>query len=405
MKKRWIYLAIGIVALLCIGIYANDQKPVHKASEITPTRIAVSADLHLDLEHKDQDGVNPLTSYNEEIIEALLDDAVYEKADVLLVVGDITNAGHRAQHEALISKLSKAKEAGLPIYVLPGNHDIGDIEPADFATLYGDYGYNDAYSKDAHSLSYVVALGNLHIVMLDTDGYSGLKDDGYVSEATLKWLDKVLKQIRKSGDEVIVCGHYPALMDAYNLAGREELSALLERYEVPLYICGHSHYRYVNTAQKCVELVVEQAISYPCSYAYIYHNKAKEYVYEPHFINVERYAEKSGSSDVNLLDFDNYQETLFRKNCYSIIQEMNAKKHLDEEIVNKAFEFFYEFERVERYRESEVDLDSLVESEGFKAFMQVAEGTNYDWWILNNINGYSKANNGFTISDGVLNID
>ncbi len=93
-----------------------------------------------------------------EITDALLSDVIRQNADVLLLTGDITNSGGARAHTALSQKLEAAKTQGLQTYVLPGNHDLTKEQTEQFAELYKDFGYADAYSRDLDSLSYSLIL-------------------------------------------------------------------------------------------------------------------------------------------------------------------------------------------------------------------------------------------------------
>ena len=133
----------GIVAwTLCLLLTALcAPAAARQIEEGEPFTIAVAADLHVNPANRDTGLINPLVPYNLEITDALLWDAAGSGADVLLLCGDITNQGRLVQHEALTEKLRRAEESGLTVYVLPGNHDIGDTGTDAFARLYEDFGY------------------------------------------------------------------------------------------------------------------------------------------------------------------------------------------------------------------------------------------------------------------------
>ncbi len=80
------------------------------------------------------------------------------------------------------------EKAGITVLVIPGNHDInnpsasvysgGDRYPAeptapeDFERIYKEFGYSEASSRDANSLSYTYDLGpSMRLLMLDTCQY------------------------------------------------------------------------------------------------------------------------------------------------------------------------------------------------------------------------------------------
>jgi len=90
----------------------------------------------------------------------------------------------------------ETEEAGVQVYVLPGNHDImnpfaasflGDkhelidsVYPKDFADIYNNFGYLESIYRDPNSLSYVVEpVGGLWLVCIDSNYYSGNYNNGY----------------------------------------------------------------------------------------------------------------------------------------------------------------------------------------------------------------------------------
>ena len=215
-KKLPSFLApLGMLAaaLLCVlallfGGASGDAAPV-SASPLPPVsstpavgglRIAVASDTHLDPDNTDKTEPLSEAAYNMEIADAMLWDARTQGAELLLITGDLCNSGKPNKHEALAAKLRAAEAAGLAVYVLPGNHDLGPVTQTAFAALYADFGYDEAYSRDEGSLSYCVMRDDVMLLMMDTAGYpAGAIDlpdaparqdsQGFFTEDTLRWAD------------------------------------------------------------------------------------------------------------------------------------------------------------------------------------------------------------------------
>ena len=62
------------------------------------------------------------------VFDALVERVIAEKPDALLICGDLTKDGEKASHDYVINKLTKIENAGIPVYVIPGNHDHGPME-------------------------------------------------------------------------------------------------------------------------------------------------------------------------------------------------------------------------------------------------------------------------------------
>lgn len=197
--------------------------------------------------------------------------------DFIVLPGDLTVDGELTSHLLLASVLTGFRTANpsIPVFVTSGNHDVNSpqarrhgrlltvptpsVSPAGFATVYNDYGFSQALSRDGESLSYVVEpLPGLALLMLDTASWhknmffpirvSNTK--GTIRDSTLVWMEQVLAEARSLGMMIVVVQHHP-------LATREEgqkpefrksdpmnsdkAMELYQRYGVALQVAGHKH--------------------------------------------------------------------------------------------------------------------------------------------------------------------
>lgn len=402
-KKRKV--CSGIICLFLFLFYGSTYAAQNDASAgIEKTlSIAMASDLHLDPENRYAGMVNPLVMYNMDIVDALFFDVIQQKADLLLLCGDITNAGRMTQHEALVQKLKTVEDAGIPVFVLPGNHDIGEGEAELFSQMYAEFGFQDACSRDTDSLSYSIVLDDLLILMLDTDGYTNRTDGAFLSDITLTWIHEQLKQAKEKKQQVLVAGHYSLLTgQSTEFTGQGELLYLLEEYEVPLYVCGHLHQRNVSSANSLSELVVEQVSAYPCSYALLYKEGENEYRYTPRRIDVNAWAKETGQTSSELLDFNTYEETVFRERCEETVQLLKGDKWISGKKMKQATDFFRDVQQ--EYLEGSLydHKEDFLKHPGYKIFMTLAEGTTYGRWMpvfLENAGPYTA---GFVLKDHQL---
>lgn len=102
-------------------------------------------------------------AYSDELMDAFVDQVISRKPDALILSGDLTFNGEYASHEALVQKLNRIDAAGIPVFVLPGNHDLnnrsavrfeGDayehvssVTGEEFAALYHAHGYDRALGQ------------------------------------------------------------------------------------------------------------------------------------------------------------------------------------------------------------------------------------------------------------------
>ena len=138
-------LCLTALLLSACGVEVPEQTPLPETEGL---RIAVASDLHFDPEHTDKKSGLGAVAYNPELVDALLYDAKAQGAELLLLTGDIVNAGKDDCHAALAEKLRTAEDSGVTVYVLPGNHDLAPVTQQEFAALYADFGYAEAYRCD-----------------------------------------------------------------------------------------------------------------------------------------------------------------------------------------------------------------------------------------------------------------
>ena len=251
-----------------------------------------------------------LLEYSGEVLEYLVGKTLQHNPDLVIIPGDLTKDGELVSHQLVVSILGKLRNAGIPVIVVPGNHDIDNPEgyyfngdntrPADrtspeqFKALYADFGYNQAYAKDPASLSFVCEpLEGLVLLCIDTNKYEdnlyldkGDKKNynqtsGRIRQATLTWLLDEADKARALGKQVVlvqhhnVVQHYDAqgtLQSDYIVADYEDVSKQLMEHGIHMAFTGHTHlqdiaqYRTIadNTQlDSLIDVATGSVISYP----------------------------------------------------------------------------------------------------------------------------------------------
>ncbi len=138
----------------------------------------------------------------------------------------------------------------LPLYVLPGNHDVGD-KPVEWAPAGVVREEFLAKWEERFGLQYqAFSQQGIHFILLNAQVInSGLKPESEQRE----WLEKELKE--HSGERIMLFLHYPPFLgfpdegEHYdNLAepGRGWILNLLEKYRVEALFAGHVHHFWYN---------------------------------------------------------------------------------------------------------------------------------------------------------------
>lgn len=295
-------LALGVLALAALLLWrlfapapASEQPPRE------PVKLIVTSDLHYiapaltdhgsyfqDLiENADGKAVE----YCEEITDAFVSQVIARKPDGLILSGDLTFNGARQSHEALVQKLQQVCDAGIPVFVIPGNHDIGNsmaaafqrdgytrvesVTPGEFSALYQPYGYGSALSKDPHSLSYTARLSpDLLLLMIDVNA---AERPGQLAEGTLDWVEDQLDAAEKDGMRVLSVSHQnllqhnPGFAAGFVMDGNDRLLELLERYGVLCHFSGHMHLQHIaRSANGLHEIATSSLLVSPLQYGVLH---------------------------------------------------------------------------------------------------------------------------------------
>lgn len=331
MAKRMMVLCLALVLLLsgCAGVGKRGGE----------LELVTATDLHYlapSLTDKGEfytqmlaaaDG--KVTYYCEELVEAFLAEVKAQKPDALIFTGDLSFNGAVESHKALAEKLAAVEKAGVPVYVLPGNHDVynhyaarfqGDgyelVKPAtaeDFAEIYAGFGYDEAIARDGDSISYVAQLDEeTRLLMLDTNT---LEKPCGLSKDTLAWVDEQLADARAAGQRVIAAGHQNLYQQTvfnfwYVIGQGEALAALLRQYGVEVFLSGHLHTQHMMTVDGLTEIISSSLAVTPCQYGLLRLEKGV-YRYETQPVDVAAWAKSQGLADETLLHFADYARDYF----------------------------------------------------------------------------------------------
>ena len=167
------------------------------------------------------------------ILQQIIRRLIIEKPDLVLITGDLTKDGELISHQGIITQLETLTANHIGVLVVPGNHDIsnpdakifdGDnttpaegITTEDFQSLYADYGFNTAISRDENSMSYVSEpFKNLRILALDANEYYNNTETvcvtaGNIKDGTMEWAKAQLADAKAKGITVIGMMHHGLL--------------------------------------------------------------------------------------------------------------------------------------------------------------------------------------------------
>ena len=319
-------LLLALCLLLGTGCAQTKKAPAQY-------RVAVATDLHY-LAPSLRDGGEmfqkvmaagdgKVTETCDEITDAFLGEVLALRPEALILTGDLSYNGERESHLALAEKLGALEAAGVPVLVLPGNHDlyracyaflgeaaqpVPSVTAEEFREIYAAFGFDDALSLDPDSLSYAARLNDsTRVLMLDANT---LHDPCGLSDKTLEWIEWQLRAADRAGQQVLAACHqnlyrHTMFGPGYVVNGAEKLQALLEKHQAPLFLSGHLHIQHILTEGGVTEIATSSLTMGACHYALLTASEG-ELCYEARPVPVSRWAREQGLTDPRLLEFEGY---------------------------------------------------------------------------------------------------
>ena len=216
-----------------------------------------------------------------------------EYPDILLVTGDLSSEGELASHQGFASQMKSLEDAGIAVFVIPGNHDLYNYSAMSFQDdtkvsgtdlyttldqfkeIYADYGYGSAEDqenyqieyyadeKDAEGtqggLSYILHVDGFALLMIDSEVYTQDVNgeetdrgtgDGMICDQLLEWILEKAQECEENGETIIAGMHHPLL--AHNttqetefitdtVADSEALAETLADAGIRYIFTGHMH--------------------------------------------------------------------------------------------------------------------------------------------------------------------
>lgn len=287
----------------------------------------------------------------EEIVDAFADEVISEAPSALILTGDLTFNGAAMSHEDLMRKLLKIKQAGISVFVLPGNHDLNNkmaasfhensytlaenINDKDFAEIYREFGYEQAQQRDPDSLSYVAEIApDLWFLFVDVNS---AHPKNRISDCTFNWIEKQLQTASEKNIRVISFTHQNLLQhnslffEGFVIENHSQLKALYQKYDVRLNVSGHMHMQHIKTEGDLHEIASSSLMLSPHQFGIMtisdesveYHTKAAD---------VFKWADKnqlSGFESFSRKSHDFFWENSYRQ-CYEAFKGMEDAQAVSE---------------------------------------------------------------------------
>ncbi|MDP8220636.1 MAG: metallophosphoesterase [Candidatus Stygibacter frigidus] len=220
-----------------------------------------------------------LTLESGAVIKEAIHQMVKSEIEFVILAGDVSNEGEKLSHEELAGFLRVFEANGIKVFITPGNHDINNpqaysflrdiperietVTPREFETIYYDYGFRQAFSRDRTTLSYCAEIKpGLKIITLDANQYRFHKKNsipnGVLTESTLQWAENLIRDAVVKGERMIGVMHHGVVehfLDqgetfvAFLVKDYQEVGKRLAEAGLEFVFTGHLHAQDVSSAR------------------------------------------------------------------------------------------------------------------------------------------------------------
>jgi 3',5'-cyclic AMP phosphodiesterase CpdA len=172
----------------------------------------------------------------------LLEKAVLEinrlKPDFVVITGDLVNDPENELQISEFKRIVTKIHSGIPVFLTPGNHDIGMIPDSLNINRYiANYGY-DRFSFKHKGFRFIGF--NSSLIKFNTP---------YFEPGQYEWIKKELSRSKRAGHTILFC-HYPFFIRSYDepenysnigMTNRKKYLTLFEENKADAIFSGHLH--------------------------------------------------------------------------------------------------------------------------------------------------------------------
>lgn len=245
-----------------------------------------------------------LIAQSDAVLQKVVSNLLAEKPDIVLVPGDLTKDGEKHNHEKFAGYLRQLKNAGIKVLVVPGNHDInnpqshsysGDtptaiptVTPAEFKSIYADFGYGSAKEFAPNSLSYLAEpIEGLWILGIDATKHDNnvghSTTSGEIKSTDLSWIKTKLAEAKSKNKKVLAMMHHGAIehytgqsqyFGEYVIDNWSTITPQLADAGLKVVFTGHFHAQDIvshktGAGNTIFDIETGSLVTYPCPYRMI----------------------------------------------------------------------------------------------------------------------------------------
>ena len=283
-----------LLAVVCVSVQADNKIVVVSDIHVMAPSLLPAGAETTEAWTTYYAGQRKMLQQSAAIFDQFVTNVISQKPKAVLITGDLTKDGEYVSHQYVRNGLQRLQNAGIKVFVIPGNHDFGGegnhtkfntdgttmtvdaLAYSNFATFYNGYGYGEASSEyDSNSLSYMAEpMDGLALLAIDSHSAT-------VSQETLDWLVEKAKAARNAGKQVIAMMPHPLFphitggdmyISTYAVNSHETVRDALIEAGVNTILTGHFHTSDIakdwkdEEATAVYDINTGSLVSYPCDY-------------------------------------------------------------------------------------------------------------------------------------------
>ncbi len=214
------------------------------------------------------------------IVKSFFRQSAENGAQFILIPGDMANSGSQEQHLYFASVLDELEaEYEIPVYVVPGNHDLFRTSPEEFKGYYAHFGYDEAIAVDEATASYTADLpGDIRLIAIDSND-PGNNGDGF-DDALFAWVEAQAKAAEADGKTAVAMMHHPLLdpipfaetiMGDFIVRDHKDVAEKFTAWGIQYVFTGHEHGNNIGTyvgsnGRTVYDILTTSLTSYPLEY-------------------------------------------------------------------------------------------------------------------------------------------
>lgn len=254
--------------------------------------------------------------HDEALFDRLVERARELDVDRVVITGDLSNLALEQEFEHILAKLDAI---GLPVTVIPGNHDAytrGSVRQRRFERMFERFMVGERLGDDPEQFyPFVQRFAEVALIGVSSAHASfPLYAVGTVGERQLSRLDQILQGLGREGVTRIVLIHHPVMPGVskrrHDLLDIEAFGEVLARRGAELVLHGHEHKAIAGEIAGPVAPVPVHGISSATNLSRHAGREASFSIYEVAGPSVERHVHRWDGADFRLIPHAEIQRPL-----------------------------------------------------------------------------------------------